>query len=154
MATTDNLQVLASPNREFGLQVLRHMRTDGIPVYTIGIWEEGVLRCICHAHPIATALVALSREFEHSAHDKANAPEYRLWSEIAELASRLMPTGAARSHPLPSRATNYAAITAPMISADPAQASDTPSCLHCGSLTQRNGACHICANCGSTTGCS
>jgi len=153
MATTDSLQILPSPNQEFGLQVLRHMRTDGTPVYTIGIWEEGVLRCICHAYPIATALVALSREFEHSAHDGAKAPDRR-WSEIAELVSRLMPTGGVRSHPLPSRTTNHAAITTPMISADPAQASDTPSCLHCGSLTQRNGSCYICANCGSTTGCS
>ena len=67
MATTDNLQLLPSaPNREFALQVLRHIRADGTPVYTIGIWEEGVLRCISHAHPIATALVALSREFEGS----------------------------------------------------------------------------------------
>ncbi len=153
MATTDNLQVLPSPNREFGLHVLRHRRADGTPVYTIGIWEEGVLRCICHAHPIATALVALSREFEHSAHDGANAPEYRRWSEIAELVSRLMPTGRVLSHPLPSRATNHAGVTAPMISADPAQAS-TPSCAHCGFLTKRNGSCYICANCGSTTGCS
>ena len=87
MATTDNLQLLPSaPNREFGLQVLRHIRADGTPVYTIGIWEEGVLRCISHAHPITTALVALSREFESSG---ANAPEYPRWSEIAELVSRL-----------------------------------------------------------------
>jgi hypothetical protein len=87
MATTDNLQVLASPlNREFALQVLRHTRADGTPVYTIGIWEEGVLRCISHAHPIATALVALSREFEGS---EANAHEYPRWSEIAELVCRL-----------------------------------------------------------------
>jgi hypothetical protein len=90
MATTDNLQLLPSaPNREFGLQVLRHIRADGTPVYTIGIWEEGVLRCISHAHPIATALVALSREFEGSGHNGANAPEYPRWSEIAELVSRL-----------------------------------------------------------------
>ena len=74
MATTDNLQVLPSPNREFGLQVLRHIRADGTPVYTIGIWEEGILRCICHAHPIATALVALSHEFEDSAHNGPMPP--------------------------------------------------------------------------------
>lgn len=154
MTTTDNLQVLPSPNREFGLHVLRHRRADGTPVYTIGIWEEGILRCICHAYPIATALVALSLEFEDSARNGANAPEYPRWSEIAELVGRLMPTGVVRSHPVRSRATNHAAITAPMISADPAEASDTPSCPHCGSLTQRNGSCYICANCGSTTGCS
>ena len=90
MATTDNLQLLPSaPNREFGLQVLRHIRADGTPVYTIGIWEEGALRCISHAHPIATALVALSREFEGSGHNGANAPEYPRWPEIAGLVSRL-----------------------------------------------------------------
>jgi hypothetical protein len=128
MATTDNLQVLASPNREFGMQVLRHLRADGTPVYTIGIWEEGVLRCICHAHPIARALLALSREFEA--------------------------TGVVRSHRFPIRATDHVATTSLMISVEPAQASDTPSCLHCGCLTNRNGSCYICANCGSTTGCS
>jgi len=77
MATTDNLQVLPSPNREFGLQVLRHIRADETPVYTIGIWEEGVLRCISHAHPIATALVALSREFEGSGANAPNIPAGR-----------------------------------------------------------------------------
>ena len=65
-----------------------------------------------------------------------------------------IPTGMVLSHPLPSQATNHSAITTPMISAEPAQASDTPSCPHCGSLTKRNGSCYICANCGSTTGCS
>jgi ribonucleoside-diphosphate reductase alpha chain len=34
------------------------------------------------------------------------------------------------------------------------QASDTPSCRHCGSLTKRNGSCYACENCGATTGCS
>jgi ribonucleoside-diphosphate reductase alpha chain len=65
-----------------------------------------------------------------------------------------IPTGMVLSHPLPSRATNHATITTPMISAEPAQASDTPTCPHCGSLTKRNGSCYICGNCGSTTGCS
>lgn len=101
MATTDNLQLLPSaPNREFGLQVLRHIRADGTPVYTIGIWEEGALRCISHAHPIATALVALSREFEGSGHNGANAPEYPRWSEIAGLVSRLEITRMATVGPL------------------------------------------------------
>ena len=113
MATADNLQVLPSPNREIGLQVLRHIRADGTPVYTIGVWEKGILRCICHADPIATALVALSREFEDSAHNGADAPEYPRWSEIAELVSRLMPTGVVRPHPLRSRATNHAASPHP-----------------------------------------
>ncbi len=34
------------------------------------------------------------------------------------------------------------------------EASDTPSCRHCGSLTKRNGFCFICENCGASTGCS
>jgi ribonucleoside-diphosphate reductase alpha chain len=33
-------------------------------------------------------------------------------------------------------------------------ASDAPSCRHCGSLTRRNGSCYVCANCGASTGCS
>ena len=165
MATTDNLQVLPSPNREFGLQVLRHVRADGTPVYTIGIWEEGDLRCICHAQPITTALVVLGREFG-GRHNGANAPDYPRRSEITELVSRLGHHGrdlengrrlAGTSfdpHPVPPQATNHAAITTHMISADPGRACDTPSCAHCGSLTKRNGSCYMCGNCGSTTGCS
>jgi ribonucleoside-diphosphate reductase alpha chain len=33
-------------------------------------------------------------------------------------------------------------------------ASDAPSCRTCGSLMRRNGACYVCVNCGSSSGCS
>jgi ribonucleoside-diphosphate reductase alpha chain len=63
------------------------------------------------------------------------------------------------SHLLPSQGANHEASTTPtssgyVLPVEPAQASDTPSCPHCGSLTKRNGSCYICANCGSPTGCS
>ena len=29
-----------------------------------------------------------------------------------------------------------------------------PPCLNCGAITQRNGSCHVCPDCGNTTGCS
>jgi ribonucleoside-diphosphate reductase alpha chain len=35
-----------------------------------------------------------------------------------------------------------------------AQASDAPSCRHCGNITTRNATCFVCANCGATSGCS
>ena len=31
---------------------------------------------------------------------------------------------------------------------------DAPSCMDCGSIMIRNGACYKCANCGGTSGCS
>jgi ribonucleoside-diphosphate reductase alpha chain len=31
---------------------------------------------------------------------------------------------------------------------------DAPSCMDCGSIMIRNGACYKCLNCGSTSGCS
>ena len=31
---------------------------------------------------------------------------------------------------------------------------DAPPCSNCGTLTQRNGTCHLCPSCGTTTGCS
>ncbi len=34
------------------------------------------------------------------------------------------------------------------------QESDAPPCHECGTLMVRNGACHKCPNCGSTSGCS
>lgn len=32
--------------------------------------------------------------------------------------------------------------------------SDAPVCKFCGSITQRNGSCYVCIQCGATTGCS
>jgi hypothetical protein len=55
-------------NPEFQLHVLKHMREQRPPVYTIAIWEPACLRAICHVTPLADALQALSRELEnHSA---------------------------------------------------------------------------------------
>jgi ribonucleoside-diphosphate reductase alpha chain len=34
------------------------------------------------------------------------------------------------------------------------QGTDAPPCHECGTLMVRNGACHKCPNCGSTSGCS
>ncbi len=34
------------------------------------------------------------------------------------------------------------------------QVADAPACLSCGSLMVRNGSCHRCMTCGSTSGCS
>jgi ribonucleoside-diphosphate reductase alpha chain len=36
---------------------------------------------------------------------------------------------------------------------DAVELSDAPSCKTCGSLMRRNGTCHSCATCGSTSGC-
>lgn len=35
-----------------------------------------------------------------------------------------------------------------------ARQADSPTCMNCGNLMQRNGACYVCTNCGSTSGCS
>jgi ribonucleoside-diphosphate reductase alpha chain len=35
-----------------------------------------------------------------------------------------------------------------------ARKADSPTCLNCGNLMQRNGACYVCTGCGSTSGCS
>jgi ribonucleoside-diphosphate reductase alpha chain len=35
-----------------------------------------------------------------------------------------------------------------------ARKADSPTCLACGNLMQRNGACYVCTGCGSTSGCS
>jgi hypothetical protein len=65
MATNQNLSIVPPANLELGMQVLKHSRPDGTPVYTIGIWENGSLRSICHATPIAAALLAVHRELEN-----------------------------------------------------------------------------------------
>jgi ribonucleoside-diphosphate reductase alpha chain len=35
-----------------------------------------------------------------------------------------------------------------------ARKADSPTCLSCGNLMQRNGSCYVCTSCGSTSGCS
>jgi hypothetical protein len=55
-------------NPEFQLHVLKHMREQRPPVYTIAIWGHECLRAICHVTLLADALQALGRELEnHSA---------------------------------------------------------------------------------------
>ncbi|MEM6862329.1 MAG: vitamin B12-dependent ribonucleotide reductase [Myxococcota bacterium] len=47
--------------------------------------------------------------------------------------------------------------TPPPLPAPPAEvdfSADGPPCPECGALTVRSGACHVCRNCGATTGCS
>jgi ribonucleoside-diphosphate reductase alpha chain len=46
------------------------------------------------------------------------------------------------------------AIPGFMSAADALITSEAPSCKHCGSITQRNGSCYACVNCGSSSGCS
>jgi hypothetical protein len=93
MATTQRLEVPHSPNREFSFHVLKHWAADRTPVFTIGVWEEGSLRCICHAGSFATAIVALSREFEPDRLQGTNAVDFPRWSEIAELVNRMESIG-------------------------------------------------------------
>ncbi|HET9184345.1 MAG TPA: hypothetical protein VFP59_19660 [Candidatus Angelobacter sp.] len=89
MATTQRLEVPQSQNREFGFQVLKHSAADGKSAYTIGVWEEGGLRCICHAGSFATVMVALGREFEADRVQCTSGVEFPRWSEIADLVNRL-----------------------------------------------------------------
>lgn len=93
MATTQSLEVSQSPNREFGLQVLKHSAADGKSVYTIGVWKESSLHCICHAGSFAMAIVALGREFEADRAQCASGLDFPRWSEIADLVNRLENTG-------------------------------------------------------------
>ena len=51
-------------NPEFQLHVLKHIRENRPPVYTIAIWESACMRAICHVMPLADALKVLGREFE------------------------------------------------------------------------------------------
>lgn len=39
-------------------------------------------------------------------------------------------------------------------SPSPRKSLDAPPCPNCGNITQRNGSCYLCQQCGSTTGCS
>jgi len=44
--------------------------------------------------------------------------------------------------------------SSPPISDRPSMTPDAPPCVHCGSITRRNGSCYLCETCGNTSGCS
>jgi hypothetical protein len=52
-------------NPEFQLHVLKHLREQRPPVYTIAIWEQECLRALCHVMPLADALQVLGGELEN-----------------------------------------------------------------------------------------
>jgi ribonucleoside-diphosphate reductase alpha chain len=62
------------------------------------------------------------------------------------------PAGAARS--APQAAGAVAGGSGSSHAASFVNQADAPSCMDCGSLMIRNGACYKCPNCGSTSGCS
>jgi hypothetical protein len=107
MATTQSLEAPQSPNREFSFQVLKHWSADGTPVFTIGVWGEGSLRCICHAGSFATAIVALGREFETDGLQCSSAGDFPRWSEIAELVNRLEDSGDADCREAATRLADF-----------------------------------------------
>jgi ribonucleoside-diphosphate reductase alpha chain len=51
--------------------------------------------------------------------------------------------------PTPAMAANSAEVKKLM-----GTSADAPACRACGNITQRNGTCYMCLNCGTTTGCS
>jgi tRNA(Ile2) C34 agmatinyltransferase TiaS len=40
------------------------------------------------------------------------------------------------------------------VSTSPVVEMEAPTCIKCGTLMRRNGSCHACPECGSTSGCS
>jgi ribonucleoside-diphosphate reductase alpha chain len=56
--------------------------------------------------------------------------------------------------PVTASVSEYAISTAEMKKAMGGTSADAPVCRQCGNITQRNGTCYICPNCGTTTGCS
>lgn len=78
----------ATPNREFGLHILKHVHEKEPSTYTIGVWEGQTLRAICHIKGLSGALLAIAKEFEGSGETPAPLT-YPRWSEVASLVSRL-----------------------------------------------------------------
>lgn len=63
-------------NPELQLHVLKHIRENRPPAYTIAIWESECLRAICHVMPLADALQVLGREFENCGAHPAVPPTW------------------------------------------------------------------------------
>src|SRR5205807_2627596 len=59
-----NNSIYTPSNSELQLHVLKHLREQRPPVYTIAVWGPECLRAICHVMPLADALQALGRVLE------------------------------------------------------------------------------------------
>src|SRR5205823_9762548 len=73
------------------------------------------------------------------------------WLRLRFVDKRTLPASSAHVL-LPSPAV---AETGPSVErrTEGTESSDAPFCVHCGTLTKRNGACFSCGNCGMSTGC-
>jgi len=71
-------------NPEFQLHVLKHMRENRPPAYTITVWEPKCLRALCHVTPLVDALQALGRELENHGAASAFSP---VWSTTSRKVS-------------------------------------------------------------------
>jgi hypothetical protein len=71
-------------NPEFQLHVLKHIRENRPPAYTIAVWEPECLRALCHVMPLADALQVLGRELENYGAAPAFSPA---WSSTSRKVS-------------------------------------------------------------------
>jgi len=115
-------------------------------------------------------LSALVNKFTHTRYEPSgytNNPDIRIAKSVSDYIFRWLSLkfldegGAAELAPVPAETAKE---TTPPKRAEPARAEagqvtfqvelDSPPCHNCGSIMVRNGACHKCANCGETSGCS
>jgi hypothetical protein len=75
------------------LHVFEHTAGGRDPRYTVSVWDATLcppgLRALCHARPIADAIIAIAGEFSASGQRKEEALRFPRWSVISKLVERL-----------------------------------------------------------------
>ena len=93
----------------------------------------------------------LGNKYLSSAEEEPDAQETESVGLVEAEAPRMVVAGGAQ---LPSDGAAAAGNPSVVNIGSFVNQADAPSCMDCGSIMVRNGACYKCANCGSTSGCS
>ncbi len=79
----------AGSTREFNFHVMEHRRESEEPRFTVSVWENTLLRAVCHCRSLSGALLAISGELNDAVPAEVSRMTYPKWSDIRELVEKL-----------------------------------------------------------------
>ncbi len=79
----------ARSTREFNFHVMEHQRGSEESRFTVSVWENTLLRAICHCRSLSGALLAISGELNGAVPPQVPRMTYPKWSDIRDLVEKL-----------------------------------------------------------------
>lgn len=120
--------------------------------------------CISLSLQYGIPLVVLARKFAHARYEPSGFtknPHIRIAKSLTDYIFRWMILKFGTQEEqlelgivIQDNEGNKKVLELPTVTASSNKHSDGVACRNCGGMTQRNGSCHVCPTCGSTTGCS